>query len=123
MEIVLYKSDRPFTLAIHTDKHTQDKDTLLNEVGLLPALFMDSMGTTLLERGTFGYARTAGVSPKWQANSKAKIVNMRYTYPEDPDLQPLVSIYLDDTEELVHLYAYGLVAVYDGSRWLTARMD
>ena len=42
-------------------------------------------------------------------------------YPEDPDLDPIVTITCDNVE--VHLYQHALVAVVDSDTTLTTRMD
>ena len=45
-----------------------------------------------------------------------------YTYPEDPPLYPLITVYGDG--EIFHQYNYGIVATVqkDGTQWI-ARMD
>lgn len=112
-----------FTIAIHTDRHEEPASYLEEVAGLLPAIFINSEGESLVEKANNGYAQTAGSPVHWNINTKAKIVDGKYTYPGDPDLGPVMTIYRDDTPEYVHIYHYGMVAVYDGKEWHTARMD
>lgn len=46
----------------------------------------------------------------------------RYTYPSDPDLYPLMSVYVGE-ERLLYMYQYGIVAVPVGDSHVIVRMD
>jgi hypothetical protein len=44
-----------------------------------------------------------------------------YTYPQDPDLYPLLKMTCEGLT--LYVYEYGIVALTDGARTLTARFD
>lgn len=45
----------------------------------------------------------------------SKIVNGRYTYPEDPDLSPIFQIMNNETSEVIVFYPYSIAAIYENN--------
>lgn len=107
------------------DKHPKIMNRhLVESVGLLAQILSGYFGEadTFKELAEFGYRQTAGYSPSWDHSGKTKISDDgTYQYPEDPTQYPLAEL-ISETEHCF-IYQYGFIAVKDGGKWITARLD
>jgi hypothetical protein len=46
-----------------------------------------------------------------------------YSYPEDPDLSPIMKLYFPGSPVEVFVYQYAIIAVRDDQETITSRMD
>lgn len=93
------------------DAYTSDtQEELIEYLGLVPTIAMQSVGESFYERISNGYEQTAGGTPNWNCNAKIRL-DGRYDHPEDSLLSPMMKMVSTNDGSIAYIYAYGFVAV------------